>query len=351
MMTLNIAFVSKLLIIPIFFGIFVSLFALFAVYAERKISARVQNRIGPNRVGPYGLLQTIADILKLIQKEAPYPFGSDKIFFNLAPILSFAASFVIFSVLPFNYYLCGIDLNLGLIFIIAIGGFNVISILFAGWSSNNKYSLLGSMRSASQMISYEIPIALIFAAVFIAFNSLNTIDITKAQENYFFNWNIFGGDNHLLKRILIIPFSAISVIILFIAFLAEANRTPFDIPEAESELVAGFHTEYSGIKFSFFFLAEYSNMFIAAALISIIFLGGFSSPFGYIGSLLNSNFIINIEQFFWFTIKSLSIVFLQMMVRWTLPRLRADQLMNLCWKYLIPYSLVAVFYALIISYI
>jgi NADH-quinone oxidoreductase subunit H len=221
-----------------------------------------------------------------------------------------------------------------------VSGLVVAGILMAGWSSNNKYSLLGAMRSAAQIISYEIPTIIVVLTIVMITGTLSLNKLSELQSDYFWNWMIFGGPGFGLHKFLLIPFMFIGFIILYISTLAEVNRTPFDIPEAESELVAGYHTEYSGMKFAMFFLAEYANMFAVSAIVAAVFFGGYQSPFGYLGNAFNLPWLIPIEQFFWFTSKGLFFVFVQMWLRWTLPRLRVDQLMAVCWKYLIPISFV-----------
>jgi NADH-quinone oxidoreductase subunit H len=297
--------------LPLF--IFVLPFALFAVYLERKVSGFMQDRLGPMRTGPYGILQTIADILKLIQKEDITASETDKKFFNLAPYLTFAGSYAAFAAIPFSGMYIGTGAEVGIFFIVAVSSLVVAGLLMAGWSSNNKYSLLGT---------------------------LSLEKMTQMQTAYFWNWMILGGGDWGLTKLLLIPFMIVAFIIFYISSLAEVNRTPFDIPEAESELVAGYHTEYSGMKFAIFFLAEYANMFAVSAIAASIFFGGYQSPFGYFGNLIGVEWLIPLEQLFWFTMKGLFFVFVQMWLRWTLPRLRVDQLMTVCWKYLIPYAFV-----------
>lgn len=319
---------------------FLLLFALFAVYLERKVSAHMQDRLGPMRTGYHGIFQTLADILKLIQKEDIVATDNDKKLFNLAPVVVFVGSFGAFAVIPFTSIFVGASIDLGVLYMIAISSLSVVGILMAGWASNNKYSLLGAMRSAAQIISYEIPTVLIVLTLAMLMGTLNLQTISEMQTAYFWNWNILGGNFGILQKFLLIPFMIIGFIILYISTLAEVNRTPFDIPEAESELVSGYHTEYSGMKFAMFFLAEYANMFLVSALVAILFFGGYQSPLGYVGNVLDIQWLIPIEQFFWFTAKGLFFVFVQMWLRWTLPRLRVDQLMSVCWKYLIPYAFV-----------
>jgi len=324
--------------LPLF--VFILPFALMAVYAERKVSAFMQDRVGPNRVGPYGLLQTVADILKLIQKEDIVASATDKKLFNLAPYLIFIGSYAAFAAIPFSGMFIGSNIDLGLFFILAISSLVVAAILMAGWASNNKYSLLGAMRSVAQIVSYEIPTAIVILTIVMMTGTLSLHKISEMQTAYFWNWNIFGGAGDGFAQILLIPFMIVAFIIFYISSLAEVNRTPFDIPEAESELVSGFHTEYSGMKFAMFFLAEYANMFAVSAIAAVIFFGGYQSPFGYLGNSLGAEWLVPFEQFFWFTAKGLFFVFVQMWLRWTLPRLRVDQLMTVCWKYLIPYAIV-----------
>ncbi len=330
------AFIQSML--PLF--LFILPFALFAVLAERKVSAHMQDRLGPMRVGYHGILQTIADILKLVQKEDIVPDDADKPLFNIAPVLVFTGSYAVFAAIPFSGGFIGANINLGLFYIIAVSGLVVAGILMAGWASNNKYSLLGAMRSAAQIISYEIPTILVVITVVMITGTLNLYTLSEMQTGYFWNWMIFGGPVFGVAKFLFIPLMFLGFLIIYMSTLAEVNRTPFDIPEAESELVAGYHTEYTGMKFAMFFLAEYANMFAVSAIVASIFFGGFQSPFGYLGNTLGLHWLIPFEQFFWFTAKGLFFVFVQMWLRWTLPRLRVDQLMAVCWKYLIPLAVV-----------
>ncbi len=325
-------------LLPLF--VFILPFALFAVLLERKVSAHMQDRLGPMRVGYHGILQTVADILKLIQKEDIVATDNDKPLFNLAPILVFAGSYAVFAAIPFSSGYIGSNLDLGVFFIVAISGLVVAGILMAGWASNNKYSLLGAMRSAAQMISYEIPTILVIISIVMITGTLNLYKLSEMQTGYFWNWMIFGGPEFGLSKFIFIPLMILGFLIIYLSTLAEVNRTPFDIPEAESELVSGYHTEYSGMKFAMFFLAEYANMFAVSAIVTSLFFGGYQSPFGYLGDLFNAHWLIPIEQFFWFTAKGIFFVFVQMWLRWTLPRLRVDQLMAMCWKYLIPLAFV-----------
>ena len=320
--------------------LFVLPFVLVAVLAERKVSAHMQDRLGPMRVGYHGILQTIADLLKLLQKEDIIASANDKKLFNLAPLLVFAGSYAAFAAIPFSGAFIGSQIELGLIYIVAVTGLVVAGILMAGWASNNKYSLLGAMRAAAQIISYEIPTLLIILTVIMITGTMNLHTMSEWQTGYFWNWLILGGPEFGIAKILFIPLMLMAFLIIFLSTLAEVNRTPFDVPEAESEIVAGYHTEYSGMKFAMFFLAEYANMFAVSAIVSALFFGGYQSPFGYLGDLLGISWLIPIEQFFWFTAKGVFFVIVQMWLRWTLPRFRVDQLMSFCWKYLIPFSFV-----------
>lgn len=334
-------------LLPLF--VFILPFALFAVLAERKVSAHMQDRLGPMRVGYHGILQTVADIIKLLQKEDLVAHATDKNLFNLAPLIAFVGSYAVFAVIPFSGFFIGSQIDLGLIFIVAATGLVVAGILMAGWASNNKYSLLGAMRSAAQIISYEIPTLLIILTVIMITGTLNLYTLSEMQTSSFWNWMIFGGPEFGVQKFLYIPLMMIGCLVIYTSTLAEVNRTPFDIPEAESELVSGYHTEYSGMKFAMFFLAEYANMFAVSAVVSAIFFGGYQSPFGYLGNTLGLSWLIPIEQFLWFTAKGLFFVFVQMWLRWTLPRFRVDQLMAFCWKYLIPISFFILLIAGLIS--
>ncbi len=299
----------------IFVGV-VPLLPLVLVLAERKVSARFQNRTGPMRVGPWGTLQTLADGVKLIFKEDFIPPQGDKLLFLLAPYIIFACSFAVFAAIPFSAGILVSDFNIGIFYIMAISSVIVMGVIMAGWSSNSKWSLLGSLRSAAQIVSYEIPLGLSILTIVMLVESLSMQEIVASQSNGVFSWLIFRT-----------PFTFIAFFIFFISSIAEVNRTPFDLPEAESEIVAGFHTEYSGMRFALFFIAEYANMFAVSAIAVTLFLGGWEGVLpGY--DILGG--------FPGFVIKSLGLVFLMMWLRWTLPRLRVDQLMNLCWKYFIP---------------
>ena len=314
----------------LFYLAFLLIFVVAAVYAERKIAAFIQNRLGPMEVGPRGILQTIADLLKMIQKEDIRAKAVDVVPFLIAPIVVFMAVFAGFSVLPINDTLSGSSISSGLFLLIAIISLDVLGILMAGWASNNKYSLFGAMRSVAQIISYEVPLGLSVLCVVILTGTLDLQLTSVLQEgNGFLTWNI------VRHPVLIIPF-----IIFFISGLAESNRTPFDLPESESELIGGFHTEYSGFRWGIFMLAEYGMMLLLSIVGTILFSGGWNTPFpGGLGELTSGP----VWGAFWLLSKSLLLVFVQMWVRWTLPRLRVDQLMNLSWKYLTPASLIMLF--------
>jgi len=323
---------------------FMALFALFAVYAERKIAGFVQDRLGPMETGRYGSLQTFADILKLIQKEFITPSAADKILFVAAPVIIFTAVFLGFAVMPWAPGLAPAATNLGLFYVIAIISVDAIGLLMAGWGSNNKFSLLGSMRAVAQIVSYEIPagIALI-SAVMIA-QTLNLQEMTLNQGIQAETAPLFLGFLDVSKtggllawHVFQAPHLLLAYVIFFIASLAECNRAPFDIPEAESELVGGFHTEYGGLRFAFIFLAEYAMMFLVAMIGVVVFLGGWNTPLPNIGSLKLAEWTTGpVWGVCWTLGKTLLIVGVQIWIRWTLPRLRADQLMTLCWKILTP---------------
>ncbi len=297
-------------------------YALVVIYLERKVSAHMQDRLGPMRTGGWhGWAQTIADMLKLLQKEDIIPAAADRKLHTLAPYLMFIGAYAVYAVIPFSSSYIGSNANIGLFYIIAVSSITVVAILMAGWSSNNKWSLFGAMRSVAQIVSYEIPTVLAILAVVMIAGTLNLQEINQMQTGWFWHWFIF-------KKF---PFIFVAFVIYFVASLAETNRTPFDIPEAESELVAGYITEYSGMKFAMFMLAEFVNMFAVSAIAATIFFGGWNSPFG--GFLSGP-----IWGVFWFLTKGMFFVFIQMWLRWTLPRLRVDQLMYVSWKVLTPWA-------------
>lgn len=306
--------------------LFVALLGLSLVYGERKVAAWFQQRLGPNRVGPQGVLQTVADITKLIMKEPLTAGRSDHFLYNLAPFIMMLAPFIVISMIPYAKGLQILDLDVGVFFVTAVSGVGVLGVLLSGWASNNKYSLIGAMRSGAQIVSYELSAGLAILTVIVLSGSLQFSDIIESQRD---GWWIWRGH--------------IPVWIAFIVFLisgtAETNRGPFDLAEAESELTAGFHTEYSGIKFAFFFLAEYVNLFIIVSIAATIFLGGWM-PF-HIGGLDGFNAVMDyIPPIFWFLGKVTFLIVLIMWFKWTFPRLRIDQILTLEWKYLLPISLV-----------
>jgi len=301
---------------------FLALFALVAVYIERKVSGHMQDRLGPMRVGWHGLLQTIADTLKLLGKEDIIPRNADRLLFVLAPAVLFVGTYLVFAALPFGPGLIGADLNIGLFYIIAVSSLVVIGIIMAGYSSNNKWSLYGGMRSAAQIVSYEIPVGLSLLIGVMMTSTLNLGAMVSAQETGIAGLGGILGWNFIQN-----PFAFIAFIVYVIAGTAEANRTPFDLPEAESELVAGAFTEYSGMRWAFFFLAEYANMWIVAVIGAVVFLGGWNSPIP--GD-------VYVPGIVWLFAKAMAIVFVQIAARWTFPRIRVDQLMTTCWKYLTP---------------
>ncbi len=318
--------ITEMLIIGVLILLFYALVGLFLVYAERKVCAFMQNRLGPNRVGPFGIFQTIADLFKLLFKELIPIKNADGFLFNLAPFIVIIASFMAIAAIPFAKGLQAIDLNIGVLYVMAVSAMGVIGVLLAGWSSNNKYSLIGAMRSGAQIVSYELSVGLSIITIVILAGSMQLSVIVEAQGD---GWFIFKGH--------------ISAFIAFIIFLisstAETNRGPFDLAEAESELTAGYHTEYSGIKFAFFFLAEYINMFIVASIAATVFLGGWM-PF-HVGSWAGFNHIMDfIPPFVWYIGKTFFVIFMMMWFKWTFPRLRIDQLLTLEWKYLLPINLV-----------
>jgi NADH-quinone oxidoreductase subunit H len=320
--------ITEMLIIGVLILLFYAIVGLFLVYAERKVCAFMQNRLGPNRVGPFGIFQTIADLFKLLFKELIPIKNADGFLFNLAPFIVIIASFMAIAAIPFAKGLHAIDLNIGVLYVIAVSAMGVIGVLLAGWSSNNKYSLIGAMRSGAQIISYELSVGLAIITIVILAGSMQLSVIVEAQRD---GWFIFKGH---------IP-AFIAFIVFLISSTAETNRGPFDLAEAESELTAGYHTEYSGIKFAFFFLAEYINMFIVASIAATVFLGGWM-PF-HVGYWDGFNHIMDfIPPFIWYIGKTFFVIFIMMWFKWTFPRLRIDQLLTLEWKYLLPINLVNV---------
>jgi NADH-quinone oxidoreductase subunit H len=292
---------------------FIFLNAIMMGYLERKIAGHVQRRPGPMEVGSHGILQLVVDGVKLVGKELLIPINVDRTLFRLGPILSFTPVILPLLVIPFSEKLQARDLHLGLLFIVSMTSINVMALLVAGWGSNNKYSMFGAMRAVAQSIAYEIPILLSMLAVILMANTFSLKEIVGAQQNIWF-----------------IVLQPLAFIIYIISGVAETNRAPFDLPEAESELTAGFHTEYSGMGFSLFFLGEYTNMFTVAAVATVLFLGGWHGPPLPYGEYLG---------IVWFFLKVYFLLFFMIMIRWTFPRVRFDQLLNFAWKYLVPFSL------------
>ncbi|MED4601473.1 NADH-quinone oxidoreductase subunit NuoH [Paenibacillus validus] len=295
-------------------------FVTYAIYFERKILGWMQLRIGPNRTGPLGLLQTVADVFKLLIKEDTIPRKADRELFILAPIITFIPAFVVTAVIPYSSTLISSDLNVGVLYYVALSGISTIGIVLGGWASNNKYALLGGMRSAAQMISYEIPLVISVVGVIMMTGSMNLNRIVEGQAGGFWHWNFLPQ---------IVGFA-----VFVVAAVSELNRTPFDLPEAESELVAGYHVEYSGFRFAFFMLAEYVYVFAISGLTTTLFLGGWHAPFTFL------DFIPGIV---WFLLKFSLIVFVLIWIRGTLPRVRVDQLMGLGWRVLLPLALLNIF--------
>lgn len=303
-----------------------SLNTLFCIWLERKVSAWIQRRMGPMEVGFHGAFQTVADMVKLLGKQLITPKGIDAVLYHLAPLVVFVPVVAAASLLPFSETVAISNIDIGLVLIFMFGGFAVIGIFMAGWGSNNKYALLGAMRSVAQNISYEIPLILSALAVVLTvsavgrgveidgliapLNGMNLAHVTLAQTH----WGLW-----------FVVVQPIAALIFFISVLAETNRAPFDIPEAESELVAGFHTEYSGMRFALFFFAEFSNMFIGAMVATVLFFGGWGGPL--------------LPGPVWFFLKTYALIFVMMWVRWTYPRVRFDQLMTFCWAVLTPLAL------------
>lgn len=304
---------------------FVSVLAMLIIYVERKVAGHMQQRLGPMRVGPHGIFQTVADSLKLLTKESITPRDADEFIYNLAPVICFVAAFLALAFIPFAPGLEAVSFNVGLLFILGVSSVGVLGILAAGWASNNKWSLLGAMRAGAQIISYELSASLALLSMVVFAGSLDFQAVVRSQEAGWWIWRAHGV-------------GLLAFLIYTIASTAECNRTPFDIVEGESELTAGFHTEYSSMKFAMFFLAEFVNVFTVCAISATVFLGGWM-PF-HIGGLgfLNGLFDL-IPPFVWFFGKVGVLVFVVMWFRWTFPRLRVDQLMRFEWKYLMPLSL------------
>ena len=306
---------------------FAALFAGIASYVERRIAARMQNRIGPNLVGPQGILQWLADGLKMFLKEDLVPQTADKFIFRLAPYFVFAGLFGAFVALPFGYGIVAADLNVGIYYILAITSLVVVGIISGGWSSNSKWALFGALRSAAQIISYEIPTGLSLMLVVMLAGSLSTQSIIESQGGWPWEWFVFHS-----------PFTLAGFFIFFISSLAEGNRVPFDLPEAESELVSGFNTEYSGLRFLIYPMAEWANLWVVGALVTLMYLGGWQIP-GVSLETISSSVLLILISIAIFFIKTLAVVFIVIQLRWTLPRVRVDQMTLICWTYLVPIAL------------
>jgi NADH-quinone oxidoreductase subunit H len=298
--------------------LFAPVLMMYLTLLERKVIARLQDRWGPNRVGPFGLLQPIADGIKMFCKEDITPAVADKVLHRIAPIMVVVPSLMMFAVLPFGAGMVAVDLNIGVLFFISIAALETIAVVMGGWGSRSKYSLLGGMRAAAQAISYEVPLGLSVIAVVMWTGSMSTVDIVEKQGGFLgMHWNIFHSWGFL------------GFIIFFITGVAEINRTPFDTPEGESELVAGYHTEYSGMKFALFQMAEFLSGFAIAAMTTTLFLGGWQGPV--------------LPPWLWFMIKSLSLFVVLIWFRGTFPRFRIDQVMAFAWKFLLPLALANIF--------
>lgn len=315
---------------------FMTVLGLALIYAERKVAAHFQCRVGPTRVGKFGLLQTIADALKLLLKEDIVPRDADGVLHLIAPVLSFAGMLLVLIVLPMSPTLQVADVNIGVLYVGAVSGLGVLGILLGGWSSNNKWSLMGAMRAGAQIISYEVSATLALLVVVVFAGTLQLGGIVQSQADGWWIWRAHGS-------------GLVAFVIFVVAGTAEINRTPFDLAEGESELTAGFHTEYSGLRFAFFFLSEFLNMFVLAAMASTLFLGGWmplhighasSGPLAVWNAAMDV-----IPPGLWFTLKTGGMIFLIMWFRWTFPRLRVDQLMRLEWKILLPVGFANLFVA------
>ena len=304
-----------------------AILAIILIYMERKVCGFFQCRLGPNRVGKWGSIQVVCDVLKMLTKEIFMPKGADHFLYNLAPFMVIIASFLTFACIPFNKGAEILNFNVGVFFLLAASSIGVVGILLAGWSSNNKYSLIGAMRSGAQIISYELSIGMTMLAMICLTGTMSFSEI--CQDQYVNGWNIVRGH---------IP-AVIAFFIYLVAGNAECNRGPFDLPECESELTAGYHTEYSGMHFGYYYLAEYLNLFICAGMASTIFLGGWA-PLHIYGLDAFNGVMDLIPGAVWFLGKTFFVVFLLMWLRWTFPRLRIDQILSLEWKYLVPFSMV-----------
>ncbi|MEI6511951.1 MAG: NADH-quinone oxidoreductase subunit NuoH [bacterium] len=299
-------------------GSFVLMCPLLLIWMERKVAGAIQSRVGPKHVGPHGLLQSVADALKLLMKESTVPTLADKRIYFIAPYVAYLSTLLTFMVLPFSPTWVALDMDVAVLFVIGVSLFNAVAIMMAGWASNNKFSLLGGLRAVAQLLAYEIPIALSVLCVVFYTGTMSLTEIVKQQHLH--GWNVLQAP------------LAIASLIYFISSLAEVNRTPFDLPEAESELVSGFNTEYSGMRFGLFFVAEFANTFFVAAFAAALFFGGWSGPY--------------LPPIVWFFLKVFVLVFIHMWVRWTPPRLRIDQLLKFAWQFMVPLSLLNLLFAI-----
>jgi len=316
----NIVFEIIIVVLPLF------LIVAYTTYSERKIIGFMQSRLGPTRVGPFGFMQPIADVIKLLTKEIIIPSNASRGLFLAAPMIMLVPSLLVWSVIPLSEYFVIADINAGLLFILALTSLSVYGVILAGWASNSKYAFLGSMRSAAQIIAYEIAMGFALVGVLMAAGSLNLQEIIRSQEGGLLSWYW-------------LPLFPLFIIYL-IAGIAETNRAPFDVSEGESEIVAGFHVEYSGVAFAMFFLAEYMNLILISILVSIMFFGGWLSPFE--GTIFN-DYLDWIPGFFWLSVKTLLFIFLFLWLRATLPRYRYDQIMRLGWKVFLPITIIWIF--------
>lgn len=321
---------------------------IFLVLMERKVLAFFTQRKGPNRVGPWGLLQTVADAIKLLCKEDIVPTGAEKLMYNIAPLLAFVPVMVVWGLIPFSSEFDFISYSVSALLFVTIASIPILGILLAGYSSNNKYSLMGSIRSVAQAISYELPLVFVLVSIVLLASSMNLKQIVLAQISAYppstpvCGWFVFPA--------------FLGFLTVFICGLAELNRCPFDLPEAESELVSGYNTEYSGMKFAFFFLAEYAMMFVTCAFIATLFLGGFLSPLGFyiseklFGESHLGQILVYFEQVIWIFLKTFFLIFCMMWVRATLPRLKSNQLMGFAWKVLLPLSIINLLFVSVYKY-
>jgi len=310
----------RLLIYLVVIATFVAINAAYLVWVERKGAGRFQRRPGPTEVGWAGLLQPVADGIKLLAKQLIVPPGADAAMFRSAPLVVLAPAMMCLAVIPFSETLVARNVNIGLVMVFAFGSISVMALMLGGWASRNKYAIISAARIVSQNIAYEIPMLLVVITLLMGTGTMDLNEIVRQQSGWFWNWNIFRLDLN--------PLAPVTFIIFFICMLAEANRAPFDMAEAESELVAGAFTEYAGMSFGVFFMAEYANVVVGSSLATVLFLGGWQSPFGVWSGL------------FWFLLKMYTMVFIVMWVRWTFPRTQFYGLLNLSWKILIPISLV-----------